>query len=303
MISNFQIVGEFSKDKFAQFSPAETENMIIISNRNGKEDGLSLQPAPGYRFRQLLPIGTVVRELFDFQDLYAVCSDRIYSLDSNLTPTDITSFTQLNTSSGHVGIAANQNDEVLFVDGVNGYGYDINLANFQLIADVNFPTAPVDCAFLDGFFIVASGRNIFLSQLNDVFTWTPVRAAQFNTKPDVIVGLETLNRNLYVFGNNATEQYYNAGTAGFTFRRNNTFAIDYGCASRRSIARGHGKLFWLANNEDGIGSVLMTEGGPPERVSTEAIDSEIESLTTVSDSIGFVYKTNNNVFLSDNFPH
>lgn len=93
-----------------------------------------------------------------------------------LVTTDISPPGGLTTSQGYVGVDANQY-QVIFVDGVLGYIYDINIGGtVTQITDVAFPPAPVDVCYLDGFFVVPhGGTNQFqLSSFNQGMVWSGV---------------------------------------------------------------------------------------------------------------------------------
>ena len=82
--------------------------------------------------------------------------------------------TLVNTSQGYVGIDANIN-QVIFVDGVNGYIWDTTSSTFTKITDPGFPITPIDVCTLDGFFVVANGNtnNFGLSGFNQGLVWGP----------------------------------------------------------------------------------------------------------------------------------
>jgi hypothetical protein len=90
--------------------------------------------------------------------------------------------TLVNTSSGYVGVDANT-FQMLLVDGVNGYIYDAITGVFSMITDPAFPPNPVDCCFLDDFFIVAQGGspNFQMSSFDQGLIWGPDNSGTAST--------------------------------------------------------------------------------------------------------------------------
>jgi hypothetical protein len=85
-------------------------------------------------------------------------------------------------NTNFVGIDANT-FQIFFVDGQSGYIYDTLTGNFTVITDPAFPPNPVDCCFLDDFFVVAQGDtpNFQLSMFDQGLIWGPDNAGTLNT--------------------------------------------------------------------------------------------------------------------------
>lgn len=301
MGSDFDIVGSFSQERFAQYDCQRTLNMYVIQDPDGKKPK-ALYPTPGRKLLINLPSGDNIRRLFSFGAYYYVVSGQdIYRIDNANNTVKITSTIQLTTNTGHVGIDANQNNQIAFVDGTAGYIWDNNAGTFTKITSPNFPAFPADIIFLDGLFIVCEKNSqiFYISEIGDGLTW-PGYEAQITTKPDTIVGFETLRRQLFIFGNLCTEVWENRGTPQVPFRRSTV--LEYGCNSVQSIAQGHELLFWLSKTEDGVGSVMMTEGTAPVAISTREIDEKIAGFSKTTDAIAYLYKDKGQIFYQITFP-
>ncbi len=114
----------------------------------------------------------------------------------------------LTTASGYVGIDANT-FQILIVDGAKGYIYDTIADTFTMITDQSFPLPPVDCCYLDGFFVVVHGgtTNFQLSGFMQGLVWG-ASANNFTTaytiNNNLIIGASTLTGGLATSANYQT---------------------------------------------------------------------------------------------------
>lgn len=308
-MADFDIVGGFNEEPYTQFDSQRTVNMYAELDKDGKKPK-ALVMRPGYAQKLQLPAGSVVRQLFvDGSDLYAVSSAEVYKINTAYTPTHINAALPLNTSVGYIDLDANANKQVLFVDGANGYLYRSTVPSFALVPDANFPTNPSSCISFNNYFITNKGgtNESHVSALNDGTNWTSTsggpRRFLLTYKPDIVVGYGALKGSLFVFGQRCGEVWNDLGQAGdIPFRRNNSLSMEYGCESAASIDSGHGLLFWLARTEEGVGSVMMSQGGQPIAVSTRPLDDIIQNYLKTNDAIGYVYKISGHIFYDLIFP-
>lgn len=307
MAMDFDIVGGFNAESNPQLDGQRTINMYVEVDEQAKKPK-ALATFPGHKAKILPSEGSVVRSLFTHKDsLYDVSSNNIYKIDNAFNPTKINASIPLSTSAGYIGTAANSNNEIIFVDGTGGKLYK-NLDNtFSNIIDPNFPLGATDVAFFDGFFIAnVGGTNEFrLSNPNNGMSWTfenQPRKAFLASVADVIVGFASLHNRLYVFGQFSTELWYNAGQPTVPFRPDKNVLLDYGLAAVNSIATGHQLLFWLTRSNDGLGTVVMTDGSTPMSVSTRPLELEFQSYSKTDDAVGFVIKIAGHIFYYLAFP-
>lgn len=241
-----------------------------------------------------------VRQLYTKKDkMYAVAKDTIYQINTVLGSSVLGA---INTLSGYVGIASNQT-QIIFVDGDKGYIFDIISTAFSEITDPAFPTSPIDVTFQDGFFIVAHGNSNqwSISALNDGLTWDALDFESIQSEPDLISGARSFKRQLFIFGLNVIEPWYNAGATDFPFRRNNGLLLEFGSVARGAIARGHGRLFWIGGDRRGVGSIFMTDGTQPVVISTPAIDAQLQTYSNIDQARGYVYKYDGHLFYDVSF--
>ncbi|GAG14408.1 unnamed protein product, partial [marine sediment metagenome] len=255
--------------EFPEFDPSETVNEYAVQDPNGK-NGRALYPSPGTLRAKTLQNSGVGRRLHFFDNsMYAVVSENLYRLDSTLNSAFLGS---LSSQSGYIGIA-NNNTQLVVVDGVSGWLWDKDAETYSQITDSDFPSSPQDVAVLADRFIVNYGttNKLGYSALGNGSSWSALDTFAMTTYPDVVVALRTLNGRLFVMGQRSTETWYDAGSADIPFRRDNP-SIEFGCAATGSAVKGMGFLLWLSRTTNGVWAVVLTTGGKPVQVSSAAID-------------------------------
>lgn len=300
MREEFEIVGSFSKQPIKSFDAQRTINQFEYSDPKAKR-GKTLLPTSGLIGRLTIPVTSGGwRASFVFQEfVYFVVEDRVFRASANLAPEQLGLLT---TNNDFVGIEANT-FQVIFVDGVKGYIFDTTTGVFVEITAPGFPAKPLDVAFLDGFFIVAAGEtNSFtLSDLNQGLNWDALNTAAINTHPGTITAIQTLHRKLFIFAQTFCEVWENAGIADFPLRRNNSLLIEYGTISPASVVTGFDTMFFLSQDREGLGHVIMVNGSQAIPISNSALDYELNQYTTISDAKGMVVQDWGIVFYRLNF--
>lgn len=214
------------------------------------------------------------------------------------------------TNSGYVGIDANT-FQVIFVDGIEGYIFDTNAETYTKITDSDFPSAPIDVCYLDGFFVVANGgTNEFrLCEFNNGMIWGgsggQLQQGTITSHPGNIVSCRTLHRRLFLFSEFYTEVWENAGIGTvLPFRRNNSLLIEYGTPCIGSVEVGYDRLYFISQNKDGLGPVVEIAGTEPRAISNRALDVQLALYAkedALSDCRSYVIRDNGVIFYRMNF--
>lgn len=251
-----------------------------------------------------------VRGLLDHRGvLYAVMADNGGSDLFSMTRTSGTYYATslsnggITTTDGLVRMAAS-NEQIMIVDGTNGYIYDTSTATFSQITDPDFPSSPTDVTYQDGYFIVISDTDhrFYLSGLEDGLSWDALDFASATGHPDRLVGCLSDHRELWLFGEHSTEVWYNSGDATFPFAKREGILIQKGLAAKNTVARVDNSIFWLAEDETGTALVVRAEGYTPKIISTNHLSREINSYTTISDAQAYAYTLGGNIFYVLSFP-
>ncbi len=271
---------------YAEKAPKDAKSQVVVFNAPGTKTFGSGGLAGA--LRGVLAMGGV---------LYVVAGDVVYSVDSSGTATSLGT---INTTDGQVGMAANRASpqELCIVDGTDGWIYDTSNGLVQ-ITDVDFSAADT-VTFIDGYFVFnkAATSVFFISNLNAGQAYTSTDFANAEGNPDEVVAVFVNHRELWVFGEETTEIYFNSGNADFPFERINGAYLERGCAAAFSIAEDDNTLFWLG--DDGI--VYKAAGYTPQRISTHAIEEAIRAFTDWSDAFAFFVTIEGHKFYHLTFP-
>lgn len=300
-IIQYPLVGPAITERSLDWDGQTCVNFTLAQDPFGKRE-MVLVPTPGLSLLTTLEESNLpVRSVYSVgQTLFAVVSDRVYACNTLFSAKRIGS---LDSSSGTLSMVHN-NKMLALVDGSSGYIYNFTTGQFNKITASGFPPSPQMIDYLDGYFICVQGdSNVFhVSQLNDATSWEANDFAIAQSAPGKLVGLATLHGRLFLFSENSTEVWYDAGSPDFPFRRDPNYLLEYGCVAKGTIAKGHERIFWLAQDKDGVGSVKMIDGTLPKTVSTPALDYAIQHYQSVQSAFGFVFKEDGHLFYQLTFP-
>jgi hypothetical protein len=209
----------------------------------------------------------------------------------------------LHTSKGPVGMV-NNGLQILLVDGDRAYGYDLGTAVFKPIDLPFVAQAPIVCAYQDGFFLLnqTGTQKWWQSDLNQVMVWNGLNFSSKDGQPDPIVTMLDNHREVWLFGSQTTEIWINAGNPGFAFQRLQGIFIQEGCAAPYSAQVVGESVMWLSRNKEGNGMVMRAQGYTAVKVSTHAIERQIQSYVRIDDAIAYTYQQEGHQFYVITFP-
>jgi hypothetical protein len=269
-----------------------------IIPEGGKEPAF-LNRAPGLVLKLSVGDGPI-RGLWSYgNNMYAVSKNKLYKVDSAYN------ITELGTVAGTSGaVSMADNGTQLFV-ACNGPSYIYNATTnvFGQITDGDFPGA-VTVSYLDGYFVFnePNSQKIWVTSLLDGYTIDPLDFASAEGSPDGVVGVIADHRELWVFGTNSVEVWYNSGNADFPLSRIQGAFNELGCAAAYSIAKMDNGLFWLGKDARGQGIVYRANGYTGQRISTHAVEWQIQQYGDLSDAIGYTYQQDGHSFYVLIFP-
>lgn len=272
-------------------------NLYPEIDQSGKSV-LALHGTPGLEL--FVNIGSFpVRAMHEIDDIiYAAAGDQLKSINAAGV---ITTIGTLSSDSGRMSMADN-GTQLMAVDGPNGYIYDTSTSTFSKITDADFPGGNT-VTFMDGYFVVNKpGTGAFqISALYDGLTWDALDIKSAEGDPDNLLMVLNDHRELWAFGENTIEVYYNSGNADFPFDRIQGAFIEWG-AVRWSISKGDNTIFFLGKNKRGRGKVLQVTGYQPQYISTPAIEYQISQYHTIDDAYGYCYTEEGHTFYVLTFP-
>lgn len=293
------IVGSTKFARYNKISKESTYNMTV-------SDG-ALIPYPGYRKITSIKSGAAKGRTIYKSPKYGheitVIDDSVSTISDDFSKTLVG---QIDTFSGSVFIAENNANEIVISENTsNIYIFNYDLQTFTKV-DVGFRVGYI--TFIDGY-IVAPELDTHrwrLSDLNNAasFPFDTQHVGELESRPDIVVACETLERQLFIFGQNVTEVWLDLprGIPSFPFQRQNSISIEYGCISQNTIASGFHRLVWLGSNEYSGPTILVSTGGAPQKIATDGIDFELDKLEKPEDSFGFLFEEGGHIYYQITFP-
>jgi hypothetical protein len=106
----------------------------------------------------------------------------------------------------------------------------------------------------------------------------------------------------WLFGTNSVEVWYNSGATDFPLQRIDGAFNEIGCAATFSVAKMDNSLFWLGSDRRGKGIVYRANGYSGTRVSTHAVEWQIQQYADISDAVAYTYQQDGHSFYVLSFP-
>jgi hypothetical protein len=107
---------------------------------------------------------------------------------------------------------------------------------------------------------------------------------------------------VWLFGTNSVEVWYNSGAAAFPLQRIQGAFNEIGCAATFSVAKLDNALFWLGADARGKGIVYRANGYTGVRVSTHAVEWQIQQYPNIADATAYTYQQDGHAFYVLSFP-
>lgn len=298
MRNKIPLLGGQSTHRIAKIKDQQTINWYPKAESPDSKSQLTLQFTPG--LTKITTVGTgpgrCNMKVWG-GDLYGISGNTLFKMD---TSNVITTIGTLNTSAGWCVIAVGRT-YLMITDGTNGYTY--NGSTFAAISDVDYPDDATHCAYLDSRFIVndAGTDQFYISAAEDPTSWAALDFASAEASPDNIFALDTTTKDLYLFGDDTIQVYYNSGNQDFPFDPYpNT--IEYGIHAKYSLTRDDNGLYCLAQKIGGGLVVVHIQGFSGRIISDPDITWTINQLSTTSDAIGAIYDMEGESYYILTFP-
>ena len=266
----------------------------------GKEPAF-LQRCPG-----LLNLATIgsgpIRGLWTFSSdnstAFVVSGNELYKINTSYTATLLGSI----PGTGPVSMADNGTQLFIACNGPS-YIYNNSTGEFGQIVDPDFPGA-VSVGYIDGYFVFnePNSQRIWVTQLLDGTSIDPLDFASAEGSPDGVVGLIVDHREVWVYGTSTVEVWYDAGTPDFPLQRIQGAFNEIGCISAYTIAKMDNGLFWLGADARGQGIVYRANGYTGQRISTHAVEWQIQQYGNLTDALAYTYQQDGHSFYVLIFP-
>lgn len=261
---------------------------------------LALYGTPGLVLEYTLATAPVRGAVLQGDYVYFVSGDTVYRADAAGV---IATLGMIATAAGQIGIASN-GTQVMVVDGTSGWIVDGTTV--AQIVDADFPAGVTRVTCQDGFFIVtglAGSQQFWINENpNDGSGWDGTDFASAEGAPDNTITCISNHRELWLFGAFSAEVWVNTGNVDFPFERSGNVFLEVGTAAAGSVAPMDNTLFWLGRSVDSAGVVYKANGYSPQRISTHAIEREIQSYPRIDDAVALTYEQEGHHFYVLSFP-
>ena len=273
-------------------------NLFPEINAEDGKDPAWLSRCPGLSLLATVGNGPI-RGLWTFGNYgYVVSGNTLYKLTTNWTATSI------GTVAGTGPVSMVDNGTQLFIAcNPQGYIYNASTNAFGQITDPDFPGA-VTVGYLDGYFVFIepNSQKVWVTQLLDGTSIDPLDFASAEGSPDNLVSMIVDHREVWLFGTNSVEVWYDAGLADFPLARIQGAFNEIGCEATYSVAKLDNTIFWLGSDARGRGVVYRANGYTGQRISNHYIEWTIQQYDTLNDAVGYTYQQEGHAFYVLNFP-
>jgi hypothetical protein len=266
----------------------------------GKEPAF-LNRAPGLKLLNTIGNGPI-RGLWAFSSsdstAFVVSGTQLYKINTSYVATLI------GTVAGAGPVSMADNGTQLFI-AANGpsYIYNNTTNGFGAITDPDFPGALTVC-YLDGYFVFnePNSQKLWITALLDGTSIDPLEFASTEGSPDGLVAVAANFREVWAFGTNSIEVWFDSGATDFPLQRIQGAFNELGCAAPYSVAKMDNGLFWLGRDRRGEGIVYRANGYTGVRISTHAVEWQIQQYDDISDAIAYTYQQDGHSFYVLVFP-
>jgi len=232
--------------------------------------------------------------------LFNVISDTFYRLNSS--GSTVASAT-INSFIGNVSMA-NDSNQVLIVDGVNGYEFNTSTNTLTQITAAGFPNGARTCAFVSSYFVAEQPgtQKFFVSDTFDAASWNALSFASASAYTDNVVAVDALIGNLVIFSQRHIEFWQNVGNSPQPFAPILSATSEYGINAIWSRAHVGSTILFLAQNPQGTSQVCQISGYSVSVVSTPDLEDAINQFSTISDAVALSYVINGHPMYQLTFP-
>lgn len=233
---------------------------------------------------------------------YFVNGSRLYRLNSDFTTTNIGAI----SGTGRVSMADNGTQLMILVPGGAGYIFIADGDSLTTITDSDFDAngSPQQVVYIDGYFCCTTDSKKFIvSALNNGLAYNALDFGTAEADPDDIAAPIVYNNQLFIAGSQTLEGFSNQGGADFPFRRNGLY-VAKGVFAPFSIINTDNGFMWIGGDENESPAIWLLQENKPVKVSTTAIDSILQKLTSaeVLDVFSYSYAQSGAYFVCFTLP-
>jgi hypothetical protein len=334
-VEHLKIITSFQRQRFKQFNPEDCANWYQVASETGKRP-VAMYPAMGRKHVRMfgqnrLDFPAEPRAIFKSIDFtYVVVGSTMYQVDRSFDRRVLAN-PDFNRATGEIYasfLVFSDKVYVMLVDTVGGqiFVIDEQAGTLVTITDPNAPQNPKFIATFGNRFIVSNADSSlwYLSRINlDGDNFDPDTAFTFGTSPNFFAlfnqasgkvrQLGVLHNQLYIFTDFGCDIWMNIPSVfddgvtqtTFPFKLNTSYNFDYGMADPLSLDIDFGRMTWLGKNRNGLVAFMTSNGGAPQAISTQAVNTLIQRNVDNENGLspflsqrtnGFMYQYEDTIF-------
>lgn len=254
---------------------------------------LVLESAPGLALEH--DFGADVRGMRNADGRFFVVAGRsLYELQAGLW----INLGEVPFTSGYVSMA-NGEGQLAIVNGPSLCVYDMTGNTMTVVNSTGWLGSRL-VSFLDGYFIFVEPdtERFYVSAIDDAATIDALDFSSADTQPDNIVSHVVTRRELYLIGSRSTEVWINSGGADFPFVRYQGTPIDVGAVGYRAVCAAGDGVVMVGRSESGGPYVYRLQNYQPSRISTQAIEQQLEASTDITQARMWTYQEAGSEFVA-----
>lgn len=155
-----------------------------------------------------------------------------------------------------------------------------------------------------------NGATFTVAYTTGVGAWNADDFASKVVIADPLVAAVAVQGFIWLLGQQSYEVWFNGSGGGSGALANNTFPFEWsqgvskniGCVSVNSIATANNSVFWVSQDANGQGIIVMGSKSVDQRISTHAIEAQLSTYPTISDATAYCYQQQGHYFYVVNFP-
>jgi hypothetical protein len=141
-----------------------------------------------------------------------------------------------------------------------------------------------DITSINGYFIAAMTDGTWFWLVPGTDAFDALNFATAESLPDGLVGVETLNGNLFFFGTRSIEVWQPNGNLNLPFQRTTGQDYQRGCLNRDTIQHFDNSLLWVGDDAKVYRASMV-----PEKISTDGVDERLKLRTGDPSAFTFSY--------------
>ncbi len=330
-IEQLPIFCYYDRQRFTQFGAMDCANWYGIQVESGKKQQ-ALYPAMGRQHVRFLNENRLIFndqprvEYKSINYLYVVDGTTVYQYDRFYNRKILPISVALGGPIWFATLAVGTLVYNMLTDGTNIFVIKEDGSNvtIEIVTDPNAPGGTTTggkplyvAAFGNRFVVSVAGTpDFYLTTINlagtanDYFT---INGQALNGRASGVIGqFAVLHNQLYIMCDFTTDVWANiitqitvgSVTREFPWKLNSSYNFDFGISDPNSLSVGFGMMVWLAKNQDGLVSFMMSNGQTPQDISSQAINVLLENSShpdtlspfLVTEVDGFLYQYENTIF-------